>query len=134
LAFCHLLRQLQELWKPDATPSLRRRYRLITAFAEKIGPLGPANFLYSDGEYLFAHGHKRTQPGREGYHPPGLYWLCRSCFASALQVEIPGVEMEYGEKPQHVALVATVPLTNEKWVPLNEGEVLVLKDGKAVQP
>ncbi len=133
-AFCHLLGQLQALWKPGVTPSLQHRYRQITAFAEKISPLGPANFLYSDGEYLFAHGHKRTQPGREGFHPPGLYWLCRSCFASALQVEIPGVKMEYGEKAQHVALVATVPLTSEKWIPLSEGEVLVLKDGKAVQP
>ncbi len=133
-AFCHLMRCLQPVWRPQAAPDLATRYRVIDEFAALIRPIGPANFIYSDGEYIFVHGHVRTQPGREGFHPPGLYWLCRSCTPSHTPVEIPGIEMEYQGPPQKAALIATVPLTDEKWQPLGEGELLVFKNGERVVP
>ena len=37
-------------------------------------------------------------------------------------------------KPQQVILVASVPLSNEKWEALNEGEIKVLQNGKIITP
>lgn len=132
LAFCHLLKTLQQIWLEPEVPALDRRYSVITSFAAQIRPLGPANFIYSDGDYLFAHGHKRSQPGREGYHPPGLYWLCRSCRIAAEKQESTGSSHTHGDKLQKVALVASVPLTDERWVPFEEGEVMVFGKGRRI--
>ncbi len=133
-AFCHLLQQLQEIWLSDTPPTLAQRFSLIADFAARIRPLGPANFIYSDGEYLFIHGDKRTQPGKQGFHPPGLYWLCRSCIPSSDQEDIPGLSLEYDEPCQRVALAATIPLTDEPWIPMSEGEILIFKDGERIIP
>lgn len=132
LAFCHLLKCLQRIWLGPAPPELGRRIAVITEFAQQIRPLGPANFIYSDGDYLFAHGHKRSQPGREGYHPPGLYWLCRSCRMAAESQDNPGANPVGGNQLQQVALVASVPLTDERWQPFTEGEIMVFGKGRRI--
>ncbi|HHH39276.1 MAG TPA: class II glutamine amidotransferase, partial [Sedimenticola sp.] len=136
-SFCHLMYLLQNLWlPPGAPPSLDRRYRAVTEFARKLQPLGPANFVYSDGEYLFVHGHRRTQPGREGFHPPGLHWLCRTCSPGARHAPIPGLSFDPAARIPHqkAVLVASVPLTDEAWKPLGEGEILVFRRGEQVLP
>jgi len=134
LAFCHLLRGLQEIWLGTAPPGLGQRHSVVTGFAEKICPLGPANFIYSDGEYLFAHGHQRSQPGREGFHPPGLYWLCRSCRIAPKNSPGPISNPTADGGLQKVALVASVPLTGEQWTPFEEGEILVFRKGQRIMP
>lgn len=58
LAFCALLARLNGLWTGDAPPSLDARASLLAAFAADLRPLGPANFLYADGDALFAHGNR----------------------------------------------------------------------------
>ncbi len=133
-AFCHLMRELQRIWLTGRAPDLATRYALIAEFAALLRPLGPANFIYADGEYLFAHGHIRTQPGREGFHPPGLHWLCRSCSPHHRPAAIPGVGFEYQGPPQKAALIATIPLTDERWQPLGEGELAVFRDGERIAP
>jgi predicted glutamine amidotransferase len=37
------------------------------------------------------------------------------------------------EEDQHVALLASVPLTSEPWEALREGEVVVLRGGRLVR-
>ena len=76
-AFCALLARLAPLWREGGTPPLADRLELIADFAAGLRALGPANFLYADGDALFVHGHKRTHPG--GIRPPGLHVLCRTC-------------------------------------------------------
>ena len=132
LAFCHLMHLLREIWLDDAVPSLSDRYRILVAFAGRIRPLGPANFIYSDGEYLFVHGDKRSQPGREGFHPPGLYWICRTCIPGAQRKRLPGIDLVFEGGEQKVALAASVPLTEEQWSPLGEGEIRIFKAGEDV--
>jgi len=127
IAFCELMRRLALLWDDaESVPPLQHRYEIVTAFAREIAPMGPANFLYSDGDALFAHGNRRTQATTGEIRPPGLYWLSRQC----------GVESEFGVDGLRlsggsvvVTLVASVPLSDEPWQPLDEGEVLCLRAG-----
>ena len=116
-AFCALLDRLRPLWR-EGVPPLADRLAAVTAFAADLRALGPANFLYSDGDVIFAHGHRR-RTDRGAIEPPGLHVLCRRC-----------VE---GDGAQEVVLVASVPLSPEPWRPLAEGEVIVLRHGRVLE-
>ena len=130
--FCYLVDLLNEIWRSDYRPNIKQRFNLISHFANVISEYGPANFIYSDGELLFTHGHIRTQKGKKGYHPPGLFVLYRSFKRDQETKNIEGVQFVDRDQQQDVALVASDPLTDEKWKPLTEKELLVLKDGKAL--
>jgi glutamine amidotransferase len=70
--FCLLLDRLLEIWNAVTPPPLAARLAVVEAFAADVRPLGIANFLYSDGEFVFGHGHRRTQA--DGIvAPPGLW-------------------------------------------------------------
>ena len=129
-AFCALLERLAPAWG-GAVPSLESRLVEIVAFAETMRELGPANFLYYDGDALFAHGHRRRSATNE-IRPPGLYVLCRSCAGSSDGVPLSGVALEPAAS-QEVALLASVPLSSEAWVPLREGEIVVLRNGQVTR-
>jgi predicted glutamine amidotransferase len=118
-AFCALLERLRPLWD-RRVPSLDERLEEVAAFAAELRELGPANFIYSDGDAIFAHGHRRrTDEGTIA--PPGLHVLCRQCAAGSEAAT------------QEVAIVASVPLTpHEPWRPLDEGELIALRDGRIV--
>lgn len=68
LAFCGLLADLEELWL-EGKPSLDERLAVVTGFAQQLRGLGPANFLYADGQILFIHSDRR----RSG--PGQLFWI-----------------------------------------------------------
>jgi len=130
IAFCALLERLRPLWlEHDATPDLAARLEVVADFAQGLGRFGPANFLYCDGEVLFAHGHRRKQANGE-YEPPGLHWLHRQCARKDLLAETSGVSVT--STKQDVILVASVPLTAEAWEPFREGEVVAISGGKVV--
>ncbi len=127
-AFCGLLERMAPLWRDagGALPSLADRLAAIAAYAAELRPLGPANFLYADGDALFVHADRRTQlDGR--LQPPGLYLLQRCCWESAPELADAGVELKTVR--QDVALVASAPLTDELWQPLGEGVVIALAGG-----
>lgn len=126
-AFCALLDRLAPLWE-QGLPSIERRLAVIEGFASDLRTLGPANFLYSDADALFAHGHRRRSDTGE-MRPPGLFWLCRRCAPGADGVPIAGLAVSHDEE-QEVALVASVPLSAEHWEPFREGEVVVIREGK----
>jgi len=127
-AFCALLERLSELWLNTAgVPLLSHRLQLVQQFASEISSLGPANFLYADGDALFAHGNRRTQSPSGEIKPPGLFWLSRQCRVEPV-IDVPGLHLDGHD--QHVVLVASVPLSQEGWVPLDEGEVLCLRNGE----
>ncbi len=56
-------------------PPLRPGSEAIAAFAAEMRPLGTFNFLYSDGEFVFGHGHRRRQA--DGTVGPGLWFRHR---------------------------------------------------------
>lgn len=120
-AFCALLERLAPLWA-SSIPPLADRLRVVRTFSGELRSLGPANFIYTDGDVILAHSHRRRDDHGE-IRPPGLHLLCRTCLER---------ERERDEQ-QHVALVASVPLSDEPWQPLAEGELVVLRDGRVIE-
>jgi glutamine amidotransferase len=126
-AFAALLERLAPAWAAGPPP-LEERVRLIAGFARDLRELGPANFIYADGDAIFAHAHRRRTDAGE-IRPPGLHLLCRHCTAAADGVPLAGLALP--DAAQEVALVASVPLSSEPWQPLAEGELVVLRAGRA---
>jgi predicted glutamine amidotransferase len=105
------------------------RFTMVTAFAAELRELGPANFLYADGEVLFAHGHRRIQASGR-IEPPGLFLLARQCHDESEPLQAQGVSIGCGY--QQVVLLASVPLSSESWRPLAEGETVAVSAGQLV--
>lgn len=131
IAFCLLMQRLAGLSANGRDlPSLHARRCIVAAFAREIGELGPANFLYSDGDLLFAHGHVRTQADGT-LRAPGLHYLSVVCNYGVGRSELAAVRLE-SERLQRVTLVSTAPLNDGDWQPLGAGEMLVLRAGEIV--
>jgi glutamine amidotransferase len=131
LVFCSLLDRLDDLCSAagGCLPPLPERLNIVGAFAEELREFGPANFLYADADALFAHAHRRIQAdGQEG--PPGLHLLERSGEVPPADPAASGVTLT--SVRQEAVLLASVPLTDEPWQPLSEGEVVVIMNGAVV--
>lgn len=72
---------------------------------------------------IFAHGDRRKQNDGQ-FKAPGLYFLRRNCAIENSLTGAAGVSI--APSNQDVILVASVPLTAEKWEPVDEGEVIVV--------
>lgn len=131
LAFCALLSRLSVLWRTDDPPSLEARLSELASFAADLRTLGPANFLYADGDALFAHGHRRIQRALGRVEPPGLWMLQRHCPPVGQSPgRRGGVSITEGERV--VVWFASVPLTYEAWLPLAEGELVAVRAGQVL--
>lgn len=136
-AFCYLMAMMEPLWGNGRMPSLDERIDVVSRFATTLRVFGPGNFLYADSDALFAHGHMRTQPDGE-IRPPGLYRLCRTCekqikHAHMDHLDIEGLDLGFTTDNQDVMLIASVPLTDEHWIPFAEGELVVMREGVIVK-
>ena len=103
------------------------RLGIFNDFAADMVKLGAANFLYADGECLFVHGHRRKQDDGE-IRPPGLHMLAQACSAESAAIATDGITVT--GKDQQVMLFASVPLTNEPWIRLEQGHVVMVADGE----
>ena len=126
-AFCVLMARIAAVWQ-DGRPDPDVRLAVVADFAARLRQLGPANFIYSDGELLFVHSDRRRQANGE-VSAPGLYWLEDAC-GDASGVE--GLELE-AHGPVNTTLIASVPLDQRDWVPLPEGEVLMFRRGQLLE-
>ena len=129
-AFCILLQRLASVWGAcdGSVPDLQKRLDVIVETAAEFRKLGSANFLYSDSDVLFAHGHRRRfdDDGTFGPpRPPGL------CIGKTRQVA-KGLEIEWPASKTAGVMVASVPLTENGWEPLPEGCVIALNNGREV--
>ena len=120
VAFCYLLEQLAALWEGfRGLPEPNLRFEVVAEVAERLRHLGVANFLYSDGDALFVHSHRRTQSDG-GVRPPGLHvlegWPCSSC----------------GAQEAAAVLVSTFPLCPQEWRPMAEDEILMIRRASVV--
>lgn len=127
-AFMALLNLLEPLWL-DGTgpPDLLALTETIVRYGADLRGLGPANFLYSDGNFLFAHADRRRQANGT-IAAPGLWYLRRTCSTEPLQSDGPVALVH--PTPQEVVLVASVPLTTEAWSPMETGSLLAIRDGQ----
>jgi predicted glutamine amidotransferase len=130
-AFCALLSRLRALEKPGARAPWQQRLAVFSDFAADARALGPANLIYADGEWVFAHADRRTQ--KDGtIAPPGLHVLQRHCASDSPGIETEGLTLRASGE-QHVVLVASVPLTNEPgWRPLPAGSIVAARAGEIV--
>ena len=129
LAFCCLLADLRAAWRTPLPP-LDARLRIVSAFAARLRELGPANFIYADGDALFAHGHRRMH-GAEGIRPPGLWMLELPEGITQACGTLAGVRVEAAGPGACAVLFASVPLSDDKrWRALEEGELVVVRDGE----
>jgi glutamine amidotransferase len=128
-AFCALLNRLTSVWTGPGLPSAASRYKVVANFAAELARLGPSNFIYSDGDLLFAHGDRRRHDSGET-RPPGLYLVERETAPGDDSWLVSGVEMSGAEAP--VTILASVPLTDEPWRPLNQGELLMIDNGRVI--
>jgi len=128
-AFYALMQALIALHAAGHGEDLKRRIDTVGSFASALRKLGPANFLYTDGDLLFAHAHRRlSHPQRTWV--PGLHVLQREA-ASEHQVHALGLHIQgQDDRPAPVVLLASVPLTPEEWEPVAENTLLVLQQGR----
>ncbi|MCP5203383.1 MAG: class II glutamine amidotransferase [Pseudomonadales bacterium] len=131
-AFCALLERLRPLWRESGDPpALDARLAVVAETAALLRTMGPANFLYSDGDTLIAHAHKRAWEEEGGFsapRPPGLSVLALSgsdLSARGLHVDSAGADIA-------MTALASVPLTEDSWEPLPEGTVVALRQGREV--
>ena len=130
LSFCYLMEIMATIWANEESPDLTQRLNIFTLFAHEMREYGIANFIYSDSDYIFIHSHKRIITKKETKVTPGLHLLKRSCPIEAPN-KIDGLELLVNE-PQEVVLAASVPLSDEKWIALEEGTIKVLQNGKLI--
>jgi glutamine amidotransferase len=129
-AFCALLTRVDALWRDAAPPPVEHRFSVIATFAAELPRLGPANFLYADGDALFAHGDRRLQRSGRA-EPPGLWTRQRQCPPESASVEeLAGATVS--ATGRSVLWVASVPLTDDAWEPLAHGELIAVRDGAIV--
>ncbi len=129
-AFCVLLQRLVAIWrdKKDKIPPLEDRMAVVVDTARDLRQLGSANFLYADGDVLFAHADKRRfdVDGKFGeIRAPGL------CLGNSQEV-IEGLNVQWSGTDRKGLMVASVPLTSSGWSALPEGTVIALRDGVEV--
>jgi predicted glutamine amidotransferase len=128
-AFCVLLERLAPLWRGAAgPPALEDRLSIFADTAAELARLGAANFLYSDGDILFVHAHKRCWDEGGGHfskpRPPGL------SLANLGELHVKGLHVEVPRSQTDVLYVASVPLTELGWTSLPEGTVAALRQGR----
>lgn len=126
-AFCALLERMAVVWDIDPTPSLDARRAVVEEIADALRALGPANFLYCDGDTLFVHADRRHQSDGT-IRPPGLWRLERACSAGG-RFACEGLDITAPAQPQQVVLFASVPLTGESWSPMERGAVSAVRLG-----
>ena len=128
LAFCQLLEHLAPLWDGAGdVPPLGERLAVISDFAATLRNTGIANFLYADGDALFAHAHHRRRPGSDEWRP-GLFILTRDCREAVPDLAGSGVLL--APLRQTLCLLASEPLTGENWRPMGSGELVAVSHGQ----
>jgi glutamine amidotransferase len=89
---------------------------------------GPANIIYASGGRVLVHADRRKQASGQ-IEPPGIWFLERSC-AIRMEAQAATSAVSISGSALKVTLVASVPLTDEPWQPLERGTILSLEDGR----
>lgn len=130
--FCALLARLFVLWKDEDPPSLQARMSVLSAFASDIRAVGPANFIYADGDALFVHAHRRLQASGRA-EPPGLWFLQVQSVPNEPLLGRIGGGISKNQVKCSAMLVASVPLTDDSWQPMVEGELIAIRAGELLE-
>lgn len=134
LAFCILLDRLRDLWGDGSDmPDVSERLKYFAEFADEMSELGSSNFLYSDGDALFVHSHRRIYEENGGFSEPRAPGLSvRNCVAcqQGPEWEVDGCHISIGD--QKSTLFASVPLDEVGWEPIPEKTAIAVQKGLEV--
>ena len=124
MVFCHIMNQISE---NGVTFEDESEYRWLWDLLRDINQRGTFNCLLSDGRHLFCyHDHA-------GYN--GLCQLHRRAPYDKVKLldDDYEINLAHEKRPdQEGYIIASNPLTNEKWEEFQEGELRVYRDGKLV--
>lgn len=134
LAFCILMERMKVLWGDGSrTPDKLERLEVFAEFASEMAQYGSSNFLYSDGDTLFIHAHRRIFEEEGGFSDPRAPGLCiRNCVAcqQVPEWDVEGCNIKLGN--QKSILFASVPLDDEGWEPLPEQTAIAVSKGEEI--
>lgn len=131
LAFCLLLEQISQLsHAPLQSACLEARMNVVAKMALSLREYGPATFLYADGDVLFAHADRRRQPLTGRVTAPALFRF--ECPVGDKPELVQNRDFANAPATQRLMLLASVPLTDEAWTPMPEGEVLAIRQGEII--
>lgn len=126
LAFLILLDRL----KACSASDVKERWAIFNRFCAEMRELGTANFLFFDGSHLYAHADRRRYETPDGItepREPGLNILAFDARSKDRHWQAPGAAIDAIDPP--VYLLASVPLDDAGWEPLERGTTLLLRDG-----
>jgi len=128
-AYCYLLNLLAAA---GGTDDVSRTASILQSFGLQLSAMGPANFLYSDSQRLYAFSSRRRHP--DGEYPPGMHMLTRQCHQAPLSVSCVGLKVSPTvELAQQIVLLSSVPLSEEGWSPLAENQLMVVENGGVLE-
>ena len=129
-AFCALLGRLTPRERHQPLPALAERLCVVVDFTAELRGIGTANFLYFDGDVLFAHAHKRAYDDGGVLSEPRAPGLC---MASRSEIVVSGLHVTGADQKSEGIMLASVPLTEDGWTPLDEGTVIALRGGQVIE-
>ncbi|MEZ5863999.1 MAG: class II glutamine amidotransferase [Geminicoccaceae bacterium] len=115
---------------PGRISPLADRFTVVSEVAGALARLGNANFLYSDGDVLFAHAHLRCWDEGDGRFQRAAGTRAEPARMQDLSVK--GLKVEVADDATDATYVASVPLTDTGWTPLPESTVVALRNGRIV--
>ncbi|WP_255503802.1 class II glutamine amidotransferase [Methanothermobacter sp. KEPCO-1] len=124
IAFCHIMNRISEegvKFRDDED------YKWLWSVMNDINGYGDFNCLLSDGKHLFSYHDI------EGYK--GLYQLHRKAPYGPVELldDDYQIDLAHEKKPdQEGYIIASRPLTSEKWEVFIPGELRVYRDGKLI--
>jgi len=124
IAFCFILQELR-LKFGEARPSSEELYAAIHELSLHIGKHGEFNFLFSNGELLFAHSSTH------------LSYIIRQAPFKTARLKDQELVVDFSDLTSsidRVAVIATQPLTNdEQWLPMESGSLWLFREGEVVR-
>ncbi len=127
MAFCHIMDQIS---KKGVTFKRTTEYKWLWTILNDInqhGTFNSLNCLLSDGKHLFCY-HDQN-----GYN--GLYQLHRKAPYGPVTLRDDDYQINLADEKspdQEGYIIASHPLTNEKWEKFSHGQLRVYKDGKVI--
>lgn len=123
-AFCYLLDAIS---REGILPWAEEGFRWLAEELRRINDLGSFNCIFSDGEYLFCYYDKN------GYNQ--LHRLRRKPPYERIKLKDDDWEIDLAKEKrdeQKGYIIATRPLTNEKWKAFKKGDLMVFKRGQII--
>lgn len=123
-AFCYILQRLKD---ENIKEWDKNSFQFLKEIFSEINEFGRFNCLMSDGEHLFSYFDKKKHNG--------LVYVHRKAPFQRVRLEDEDYEIDLAEQKtpnQKGYIIATSPLTNEKWIKFTPGSLKIFKDGEIV--